>query len=134
MSVIEPEHEAAMLALCERFLSAIVRGDIDEVRAIYAPDCVIWHNNTDATETVEENIGTIEMVAKAVRGFRYEQAVRRATADGFIEQHVVRGIVPSGEELRIPAVLICTVRDGRITRLDEYLDSAHLAPLMQSGG
>lgn len=130
MTVIDPAHEARMFAICERFLGAIVRGDIEEVRTIYAPDCVIWHNNADATETVDENMRTIEAVPKIVRGFRYEDVVRRATADGFIEQHVVRGTTPSGEELRIPAVLICTVANGRITRLDEYLDSAHLAPLM----
>jgi hypothetical protein len=27
-----------------------------------------------------------------------------------------------------------TVRDGRIARLDEYLDSAHLKPLATAGG
>lgn len=133
MSIIDPGHEANMLALCERFLDAIVRGDIDTVREIYAPDCVIWHNNADAAETVDENLRTLEAVPKIVRRFRYEDVVRRATADGFIEQHVVRGTTPSGEELRIPAVLICTVADGRITRLDEYLDSAHLAPLTRRG-
>lgn len=133
MSTIDPAHEAAMLSLCGRFLDAIVAGDTDTVRAIYAPNCVIWHNNTGTTETVDENMRTLEAVPKVIRGFRYDDVVRRATADGFIEQHVVRGKAPSGDEIRIPAVLICTVVEGRITRLDEYLDSAHLAPLTGRG-
>jgi ketosteroid isomerase-like protein len=30
----------------------------------------------------------------------------------------------------VPACIVCTVTNGRITRLDEYLDSAHVAPLL----
>jgi ketosteroid isomerase-like protein len=29
----------------------------------------------------------------------------------------------------VPACVVCTVKNGRITRLDEYLDTAQLAPL-----
>ena len=29
----------------------------------------------------------------------------------------------------MPTCMNVTVRDGRVTRLDEYLDSAHLQPL-----
>ena len=32
----------------------------------------------------------------------------------------------------MPLIMNVTVRDGRITRLDEYLDSAHLKPLQTS--
>ncbi|MCC7257297.1 MAG: DUF4440 domain-containing protein, partial [Gammaproteobacteria bacterium] len=31
-------------ALARRFFDAIEQGDIATVRAIYAPDAVIWHN------------------------------------------------------------------------------------------
>jgi ketosteroid isomerase-like protein len=36
------------------------------------------------------------------------------------------GAGPSGR-FRFPACIVVTVQDGKITRLDEYLDSAHLA-------
>ena len=45
--------------------------------------------------------------------------------DGFVQQHVVRGRNALGEEFAIPACLVVTVVEGRITRLDEYLDSRH---------
>ena len=32
-----------------------------------------------------------------------------------------------GQRVSLPAVLVCRVHDGRITRLDEYFDSAHVA-------
>ena len=130
MPAIDPGHEAAMLGLCERFLAAVVAGDIETVRSLYAPEAVIWHNNQPEPESVEENLRTLALAVKVVAGFRYENVRRMATVDGFIEQHVVRGLTPSGEELSIPACLIATVHDGRITRIDEYIDSAHLAPLL----
>jgi ketosteroid isomerase-like protein len=46
-----------------------------------------------------------------------------------VQQHVLRGVAPNGTALEIPACIVCTVRDGRIVRLEEYLDSAHTAPL-----
>jgi ketosteroid isomerase-like protein len=43
---------------------------------------------------------------------------------------VLRGIAPDGSELRAPASLIVTVKDGTITRIDEYLGSAHVRALL----
>jgi ketosteroid isomerase-like protein len=42
----------------------------------------------------------------------------------------VHGTVANGgEAFSMPLCMSVTVRDGRIARLDEYLDSAHLKPL-----
>ena len=35
----------------------------------------------------------------------------------------------SGKEIAIPGCMVCKVESGRITRLDEYLDSAQTAEL-----
>ena len=35
-------------------------------------------------------------------------------------------LVNGGEAFRMPVCMNVTVRDGRIARLEEYLDSAHL--------
>jgi uncharacterized protein len=124
-------HAAEMLAVADRLFAAVEARDIDAVRAIYAPDAVIWHNNDGLEQTVEENLRVLAWVARNVKGMRYEEVRRTATATGFIEQHVLRGTAPSGDELRVPACIVCIVEGGRITRLDEYLDSAHVAPLLR---
>ncbi len=46
-----------------------------------------------------------------------------------MEQHVLRGTGPSGAAVEIPACIVARVENGLITRLDEYLDSAHTASL-----
>lgn len=54
-------------------------------------------------------------------------------ASGYIQQHVLRGTAPNGVEVAIPACLVVQLRDGLIARLDEYLDSAAVAPLIATG-
>jgi ketosteroid isomerase-like protein len=120
----------AMLVLAARFFDAVAAGDIDTVRAIYAPDALIWHNYDGKTQDAETNLRTLAVVARVIRGLRYEDVRRTVTSSGFVQQHVLRGIAPNGAELNVPACIVCTVVEGRITRLDEYFDSAHLAPLL----
>lgn len=117
------------LDICDQLFSAIMRGDIDAVRAIYAPDAVIWHNNDQLEETPDRNLRVLGWVTKNIKDLRYEEMRRHETSSGFVQQHVLRGIAPNGTALEIPACIVCEVKDGRITRLDEYLDSAHTAAL-----
>ena len=48
--------------------------------------------------------------------------------DGFVQQHVLRGTAPGGA-LEVPAMMRVWVRDGRIGRIEEYLDTAQAAVL-----
>ena len=58
---------------------------------------------------------------------------RLAIPGGFLQEHGLRGTLASGEAFEMPACVICTVADGVITTLDEYLDSAHTQPLVAAG-
>jgi ketosteroid isomerase-like protein len=120
---------SANLELCEQLFAAIMRGDVEAIRGIYAEDAVIWHNNDGIEENPDRNLRVLRWVTRNVRDLRYEEVRRHETASGFVQQHVLRGIAPNGTALEIPACIVCTVQDGRITRLEEYLDSAHTAAL-----
>ncbi len=122
-------HSDEMLAIAKRFFGAVSAGDIDAVRAMYAPDAKIWHNNDGQTQTVDQNLVVLGWIAANVKNFRYEDVRCEATAMGFVEQHVTCGVGLKGNEFRIPACIVCTVVDGKVTRVDEYLDSAHVAAI-----
>jgi len=49
--------------------------------------------------------------------------------DGYLQEHVLRGKLPSGEDFAMPACVICRVQGGRVTSLREYLDLTHTQPL-----
>src|SRR5215467_4298480 len=108
----------------ERFFAAIEAGDIDMVRAIYAPDALIWHNDDLIEQPVEENLKVLAGLHKAVSGLRYEVIRRAPAADGVIQQHVLRGTLRSGQDVALHAAMYLQVKDGHVTRIEEYLDSA----------
>lgn len=107
-----------------RFFAALEAGDIDTVRAIYAPDALIWHNDDLVDQPVEENLKVLTGLHKAVSGLHYEIIRRAPVADGVIQQHVLRGTLPNGQEVALHAAMYLRVKDGHVTRIEEYLDSA----------
>lgn len=110
--------------IIDRFFAALEAGDIDTVRAIYAPDAVIWHNDDLLEQSVEDNLRVLAGLHKVVSGLRYEIVRRAALEDGVIQQHVLHGTLPGGQEVTLHAAMYIQVRDGHISRIDEYLDSA----------
>jgi ketosteroid isomerase-like protein len=64
-----------------------------------------------------------------VGDLRYE-IVRRAEVDGGVfQQHVLHGRLPDGSAVAMPAAMYLQIADGRVRRIEEYLDSAHAAPI-----
>jgi ketosteroid isomerase-like protein len=116
-----------VLALADRFFAAIEAGDIASVRDIYAPDAQIWHNTDGIVQGPDDNARTLGWIAANLRDVRYTDVKRSATDDGFVQQHVLVATNRAGARVEVPACIVTTVRDGRITRLDEYLDSASVA-------
>ena len=122
--------DASALDVAERLFTAIGHGDIDAVRDCYADEVVVWHNNDGVEQTRDQNLRTLAWVIKNVSGRRYEEIRRQPTPTGFVQQHVLRGTAPNGKTLELPACIVFTVVDGKITRFDEYLDSAQTAVLL----
>jgi ketosteroid isomerase-like protein len=116
------------LDLAQRFFAAVEAGDIDQIRAIYAPDAVIWHNHDRKEQAVEENLKVLKWVARNLTKRRYLVQRRVAIPGGFLQQHVLQAETVGGP-FSMPACIVVEVKDGRISRLDEYLDSAQAAHL-----
>jgi ketosteroid isomerase-like protein len=118
------------LALAEKLFAAIEANDQDMLRnEVYAADVVVWHNNDNHEQLIDENLKVLGWLHRKVRDKRYEDVRRQPTPTGFIEQHVLRGTAPNGTSLDISACLVVTVRDERIARIDEYLDGNALGAL-----
>jgi ketosteroid isomerase-like protein len=115
--------------LVVRFFTALEAGDIETVRAIYAPDALIWHNDDLLEQSVEDNLKVLAGLHRAVSGLRYDVIRRAPVADGVLQQHVLRGTLPTGAEVELHAAMYLQVQDGHITRIEEYLDSGKRASI-----
>lgn len=120
--------ETDIRALAKRFFDAVEAGDIDTLVACYAPDAKIWHNTDQAEQTPEDNRKTLAGMVTRISDRLYDNRRVDVFAGGFVQQHILRGTrIHDGVRLQLPACIVCLVKDGRITRLDEYFDSAHVA-------
>jgi ketosteroid isomerase-like protein len=122
---------AEILALADRFFGAIEAGDIEALREIYATDAVVWHNYDQVEQSLDENLVVLRWLTANVASVRYVDIRRRVLDDGFVQQHVLTGHSPGGP-LTVPAMMLVQVSDGRITRIEEYLDTGQLGPLRQA--
>ena len=113
--------------LAVRFFDAIEAGDIETVRGIYSETARVWHNIDGKESSREENLRTLEGFIQAVPTRRYTDRRLSTFDDGFVEQHLLVGELGNGKKVSLPACIVCEVKSGRITRLDEYFDSAALA-------
>ena len=122
-------NEQQILDLAERFLGAIQAGDIDTVRACYAPDAKLWHNTDNIEQTVDQNLRVLGWFARKLPDRNYRVLRREALKDGFMQQHVLEATLPNGTPWKMSACVVVKMENGLITRLDEYLDSAEAAAL-----
>jgi len=122
-------HSEEILALADRFIEVLNNGDADGLRAIYSADARIWHNFSEELQSVDENIKTMLWIHRILDNLEYDIQRREVLPDGFMQQHVLRGTLASGEKFAMPACAICKVENGRIVALEEYLDFTHTAPL-----
>lgn len=117
------------VTVVERFFTALEAGDTDTLTDIYAPDALIWHNDDGGEQGVEDNLRVLRGLHSVVSGLQYEIVRRYAVEDGVFQQHVLRGTLPDGSAVAMPAAMRLVIADGRVTRIEEYLDSAQAAPI-----
>ena len=97
--------------------------DFATVKQLCSADLQATQNNGPAMN-LETLIGFTIAVLAVVKEFRYENSIRSETASGFVEEHLVRGTLPDGSELMLATCVVGEVKNGRITQLREYVDSA----------
>ena len=112
-------------------VNAIAAGDVDAVRALYAPDIVVWHNFDEQEQTIDDNLATLTDLHARATQLQYTEIRRFLSPGGFVQQHVLVGNARHGH-LRMPAMIRFWVDDGRIIRLEEYLDTRQARVLFRS--
>lgn len=121
----------ALASVADRLFSAIEAGDVDAVAAMWSDDVTVWHAGDERPSEKSRAIRVIEWFVSATADRHYDVLDRRFFDGGFVQQHVLHGKTQAGTSysLRV-GIIIAVGPDGLITRIDEYLDPADLAPLL----
>ena len=102
---------------------------------VYADELVSWHNydEKEITLTREQLAAGAKMEHGALggilTGFGYEDRKAYPSDNAVIVTHVLVGTLADGTTVRIPACQVHTLTDGRISRMDVYMDSAPMQVL-----
>ena len=115
------------------FVDAIQRGDVQAMRDAYAPGAPIWHNTDRIEQTIDENVKVLEWFIRTLPDRKYTVIRREALSDGFLQQHILSATLPDGTHWEMDACVVVRMKDGKITRLDEYMDSAAGTKLREFG-
>ena len=119
-----------VLSTVEKFVEALSTGDAACLDALFTDDAVIWHNYDQVGQPAREALAALAPLAALQP--RYEIAGRDVVDGACIQRHVVHITLPGGEPASIPAVQRIALADGRIQRIDEYMDSAQMAAAIQA--
>ena len=111
------------------FFAAVETGDLKTVHEIYAPSVGVWHNVTGKTQTRDENLRLLEFLTGQVTDLKYEILAREFFPGGFLQRHIVHGVVASGERIEASVCVVVYVSDGKIVKLFEYLDAKAVDPV-----
>ena len=121
-------NEAA--ALVDALGEAIGARDAERIRALYADDIRVWHGATGVAQNKDENVGLLAAVFGVTSALEYRDIVRHEIPGGLVQQHRLCGTFADGTAMPdLYACLVIMVSDGKITRIDEYFDSAQFAEL-----
>jgi ketosteroid isomerase-like protein len=118
------DDEKTILAVANKLFDGIEKGDVSVLDDVYADDVEIWHNTDNLVQSKADNVATLKGFVSRIAERRYTDRRLSAFPGGFVQQHRLTGVRKDGARVSLAACIVCSVRNGRITRLDEYFDSA----------
>jgi ketosteroid isomerase-like protein len=120
-------NESEIRELCTAFFDAYESRRVDVLERLYADDCVIWHNVFGRETTKDENLARFHDSYKGQRRRTYDDRTINTFDDGFVIQYSLNGVMHNGHRGSLWICIVGRVREGQITRIDEYMDSGKFA-------
>lgn len=112
--------------LADAIFQAIESGDVNAITTMWADDIEVWHNTDGVVQTKDQNLAVMRWMIENTASVEYRDIARHTTDDGFVQRHVLRITFDDGRTADLPAAIFFTIRNGKVARIDEYLDSAHV--------
>lgn len=110
-------------AIAKALFDALECGDTAVLNDLYADDAVLWTNTAQRTLKARDVAGFVRGMVKRMPDRRYVD--RRVTPfeGGFVHRHRLTGTRKDGGLVAAECCAIVSIADGKVTRVDEYLDS-----------
>jgi ketosteroid isomerase-like protein len=109
----------------DQFYEALTRNDVAAALALCTPDARFWHCFDGDPQDLETASRGWAGMAAAFAQTGFADVRRTPTGDGrYLQQQLFWAQPASGKRIAWAVCMIVELRDGRIARLDEYIDRA----------
>jgi predicted ester cyclase len=125
--------------LMDKVTEAILGNDLEALRDLYAPDAVGNSPDSGTLHGIEAIIDYSRTLVEAFSDMSYDHEATFETEDRAIDQGTMVGthtgplrlpdgssIPPTGKQVRLRAIDVVKVEDGRIVRHDFYFDQLEM--------
>lgn len=113
----------AAAAFAQQVRDAVESGDPARMAAVFHPDAQVWENTTGVWQSLAHMQDFHADLAQSVPVTILDSRVT-PTPEGYVEQHVKQFALPDGSHRLVASCIVVRLRDGRLWRAEEYLDSA----------
>lgn len=121
----------ALEKLTQDFFAAINRRDWADALERVHPDGRARQNISGEDVDARTLLNSMRGLVESLKSFGYENPRRILGEQAVVEQHDVRMTREDGREIVLDiCILLHFDGDGKITRIDEYLDSAQVAAFL----
>jgi ketosteroid isomerase-like protein len=110
--------------VADAFFKAFISQDADALERLYDPDLMM--TSPSGTRSGAEHARLVREGAMDVTDLHYEEIQRDIFDGGFVQQHLVCCVLPTGTTMRKPACVVVRVANGRIVGFNQYFDPAPL--------
>lgn len=118
--------------LAARLWAALQTYNVDDLKAMFAPNFRRWINVTDAEEDSDRVVQAIRMERALVKDSTFSLRRETRTEDGFLLLFDVTGRLADDQAWSAAVCLVVTASPTEIFRMDEYVDSRGLRPLLRA--
>ena len=115
--------DSETLQLCDRFFDSIERGDYETLESCYAPEAVVWHSHDCLYQPRADNLAMLKHSMETLPKMRFKDRRVRVFEGGFVQQHTMHVTRENGFVGTMDVCFIGYVRDGMLSRIDEYFDT-----------
>ena len=99
---------------------------------LIADGATAWHNFDNLDMALVDTFESVRTIRAKAPDFRFTDVRATPTGDDGIAvaRYTFRGTLPDGGEVAAHACLVVHTAGGKVTRIEEYLDTAQLAPIL----
>lgn len=124
-----PLSSAQKLEIAEAYMAASRANDGAALTALCRDDSLTWHNFDELEVSVGHMVKAMGWVHRVVPDATWTTLALTPTTVGFVWQSVLEGTAPGGPLHCHSCVIVTLDDDGKIARIEEYLDTAQTTPL-----